>query len=93
MIEDTIAKIEERLRAADSLPVEQRIELEQLLADLRRESRSLPMLARRHADESDIDLRGAIDRLESSLTEFEATHPKLTGLVNRISTLLANMGI
>jgi hypothetical protein len=93
MIENTIAKIEERLRTDDSLPPEKRLELEQLLAELRRESSALPSLARRNSDESDIDLRAAVDRLGTSLTEFEASHPQLVALVNRISTVLANMGI
>lgn len=96
MIEDTIAKIEERLRAEDSLPAEKRQELERLLAELRREASGLPSHARaRRSDESDVmlDARAAVNRLGDNLAEFEATHPRLVGLVNRISTVLSNMGI
>jgi hypothetical protein len=38
-------------------------------------------------------LRHSIGGLESSVGEFEKTHPHLVAVVNRISTLLANMGI
>lgn len=96
MIEDTIARIEERLRAADSIPAEKRRELEQLILELRREAAALPPHVRaRRTNESDLvlDARTAVDRLGENLTEFEATHPQLVGLVNRISTFLSNMGI
>jgi hypothetical protein len=38
-------------------------------------------------------LRHSIGGLESSVGEFEKTHPQLVGVVNRIATMLANMGI
>jgi hypothetical protein len=38
-------------------------------------------------------LRHSINGLESSVGEFEKTHPHLVGIVNRIATMLANMGI
>lgn len=38
-------------------------------------------------------LEHSIGGLESSVVEFEKTHPKLVGLVNRIASMLANMGI
>jgi hypothetical protein len=96
VIEDTIARIEDRLRSTESLPADQRQELEQLLRQLRIEARSLPnrpsASAPEPADESE-DVQSAVDRLQESLTEFETTHPQLVGLVNRISTVLSNMGI
>ena len=92
MIEDTIAKIEERLGTAQNLPPSERAELEKLLVELRREAASLPSLQGSGAPE-DEDVQGALGRLEESLTEFETTHPQLVGIVNRISTILANMGI
>jgi hypothetical protein len=39
------------------------------------------------------DADTALGRLRESLAEFETTHPQLVGTVNRISTILANMGI
>jgi hypothetical protein len=38
-------------------------------------------------------LRHSIGGLESSVGEFEETHPQLVSIVNRIATALANMGI
>ncbi len=38
-------------------------------------------------------LRHSIGGLESSVGEFEKTHPQLVGIVNRIASMLANMGI
>ncbi len=35
----------------------------------------------------------AIDDLQSSVTGFEAAHPKLTAVVNRIASTLSNLGI
>lgn len=93
MIEDTIAKIEQRLRSAQSLPSNERLELEQLLAQLRSEARSLPIVPAVADSSENDDPHTALDRLQESLAEFETTHPQLVGTVNRISTILANMGI
>lgn len=93
MIEDTIAKIEEKLRTAQHLPSSERAELEGLLSQLKVETSSLPRLSERLENADDEDVQGALGRLEESLTEFETTHPQLVGIVNRISTILANMGI
>jgi Mg/Co/Ni transporter MgtE len=38
-------------------------------------------------------LQHSIGGLESSVGEFEKTHPQLVAVVNRIATMLANMGI
>jgi hypothetical protein len=38
-------------------------------------------------------LKHSIGGLNSSVGEFETTHPQLVGIVNRIATMLANMGI
>jgi hypothetical protein len=94
MIEDTIQKIEMRLRTNHALSETDRKELEQLLAQLRNEAHTLPRppVAKQPVTEED-DAQSALGRLKESLTEFETTHPKLVGTVNRISTILANMGI
>jgi len=94
VIDETISRIEERLRAAESLSPAQRAELEELLRQLRTEARSLPPDALPEAPPSDEeDVQSTVSRLEESLTAFETSHPQLTGLVNRISAILANMGI
>jgi len=38
-------------------------------------------------------LAHSIGGLEASASEFEVTHPQLAGIVNRLATLLSNMGI
>jgi hypothetical protein len=38
-------------------------------------------------------MESALDGLESSVTGFEAAHPKLVGVVNRIASTLSNLGI
>jgi hypothetical protein len=94
VIEQTISKIEERLRAADSLGPAQRAELQNLLAQLRREARTLPGDALPSDSAGpDEDVQTTLGRLEESLTAFESSHPQLTGIINRISAILANMGI
>lgn len=93
MIEQTIARLEQRLRNA-SLSAEQRAEIGKLLAELKAElavarqsGARLPPPSPLPEDES------PLDRLNQSVTEFETTHPRLVAIVNRISAVLANMGI
>ena len=99
MIEETIARLEARVRAADSLPAAKRQELEELLAKLRNEIESLPekpssaQLAIEPDTVETEDVQSTLGRLEQSLAGFETTHPQVIGMVNRISTILANMGI
>ncbi|HWD20401.1 MAG TPA: DUF4404 family protein [Verrucomicrobiae bacterium] len=38
-------------------------------------------------------LAHSIGGMESSVTEFEASHPQLVAVVNRLSNMLSNMGI
>jgi hypothetical protein len=94
VIEETISRIEEKLRSADFLPEAKRAELQELLTQLRREAASLPLeKLPGDLEAEDEDAQSAIGKLEESLTEFETSHPQITGLVNRISTMLSNMGI
>jgi hypothetical protein len=90
MIEETINRIEERLRSAENLSAEKKAELQSLLQELREEVATLPQSQNLAEQRDDEDL---MDRLNQSVTEFETTHPQLIGIVNRISTILSNMGI
>lgn len=45
------------------------------------------------ADQQPETTQNAINELESSVTGFEAAHPKLTAVVNRIASTLSNLGI
>ena len=49
MIEDTLAKIEERLKSTEALPADKRRELEQLVATLRAE---IAKLSKTHAEQA-----------------------------------------
>lgn len=110
MLQDTIAKIEERLRNSGAVDEAHRQELLGLLGRLRAEiatldkthheqAESIASFAAVSAQEATREsknpetLRHSIGGLESSVGEFEKSHPQLVGLVNRIATLLANMGI
>ena len=87
MIEETISKLEERLR---SLPPEQRLEVAPLLAELRREAAQVSLQGRAAPEDDPVS---AVRRLQEELAGFETSHPQLVGVVNRISTVLANMGL
>jgi DNA repair exonuclease SbcCD ATPase subunit len=99
MIEDTIARLEQQLRKAQTLPPSERRELEKLLAELKaelaaaRESGGIPENVPARRDDRKDDDTSPLDKLAESVAEFENTHPQLVAIVNRISTILANMGI
>jgi hypothetical protein len=103
VIEDTIRKIEDSLKGGH-LSAERERELRRLLAELRAELKLLEATrggeARRiatltgaaHAAPAG-ERRDAANRLAESVREFEATHPKLTSLVDAIAETLASAGI
>lgn len=94
MIEHTIAELETRLRSVHGLGESERREVESLLSQLRAEvalAKAAGTVPPRAAAPAAHD--SLLDKLAESVTGFEATHPQLTGIVNRISTILANMGI
>ena len=110
MIQDTIAKIEERIRTADSVEDGHRAELLHLLGTLKSE---VGELSQTHVDQAQSIagftavsaheatreqknpqlMRLSLDGLSSSVAEFEASHPKLVEVVNRICLTLSNLGI
>jgi hypothetical protein len=109
MIDDTVAKIEARLRSAD-VPPEKRAELEELLAKLKTEIASLSQTHAEQAESiagfTEISAHEAtreqpnpqlldlsLKGLTSSVEEFEKSHPKLVRVVNDISNMLSNLGI
>ena len=109
MIQDRIAKLEEKVRSATHIQDETRIELLDILAGLKTEIETLAKTneedARsiaRFADVSTLEatrpdkrpqlVDAALTGLNSSISTFESTHPSLTQTVNRLATLLSNMG-
>ncbi len=110
MIDDTIAKIQQRLEQTANLPDDKRRELLVLLAQLKTElasvatadpdqARSITGFTELSAHEATRDqpsqatMQNAIAGLESTVKGFEAAHPKLTAVVNRIAESLSNLGI
>lgn len=110
MIDQTIQKIEQRLRNAPSLSEAKRAELLNLLGRLRSELDQLPDShteqaqsvtafadvstheATRDATNPDL-LSISLQGLESSVSDFEASHPKLVEVVNALATMLSSLGI
>lgn len=104
MIRDTLVQLESKLHGAQQLDAPTRRELEGLLGTLRNE---INALAHTHATEAGQiteriarvesaeahELHEALQSLSVEVTGFERSHPRLTQLVNRISTTLANLGI
>ena len=110
MLQDTISKIEGRIRNTEAVNDTHRTELLKLLGQLRGEIASLSKTHQEQAEsiasfaevsaqeatresKNPETLRHSIGGLESSVEEFEETHPQLVGIVNRIAGALANMGI
>jgi hypothetical protein len=110
MLQDTISKIEGRVKTSAALDDSHRAELLQLLGQLKTE---VTALSKTHEDQAENIasfaelsareatresknpqvLRHSIGGMESSVVEFETSHPKLAGVVGRLANLLSNMGI
>ncbi len=108
MIDDTLRKLEERLAASPHLSPGNRAALEAIVAELRGEIRELadPDKAESIAAFSESSTREALrthsdpELLSLSLTglqravrEFEASHPRLTAIVNDLCQQLSGIGI
>lgn len=107
MIQDRIAKIETTLATAD-LPPATRVELLGLLAELKTEVSGMDAThgdqAQTIAQSADAAFSLAsrpeipptpavLDELRESVAGFEASHPRLVQVVDRIALTLSNMGI
>lgn len=109
MIQDTLEKIEEKLRGANIAP-KKRTELLRLLSSLEAEIAALSKTHAEHAesiagfierstheavrrDKNPTLLKLSVDGLATSVKGFEVSHPQLVEDVNYICTVLANMGI
>lgn len=108
MIDDTLNKLEARLKHSHNLSERNRRELEALVKELRREidllddeerAESIAAFTESSArealrDEKDEDLLDlSLQGLDKSTRQFEASHPKLTSVVNNICHQLSNLGI
>lgn len=97
MIDETIRLIEARLHAATNLSPETRAELTNLLARLRAEAAQLPARERTaapaEAAPDSAPIQEHVDKLRSSVAEFEVSHPRVVQLVNHLANTLAGLGI
>ena len=108
MIHDRIAKIEATLTNAPDLPAATRAELLALLADLKAEVASIvpthgeqAQTITRSADAAfslaakpeEVRTPAVLQDFRASVEGFEAAHPRLVQIVDRIALTLSNMGI
>jgi hypothetical protein len=103
MVEDRIRNIETRVQASGNLPDAAKAELLELLAALRAELQGVKKEHLDRAEESAApspagvphgeSLDDALGGLTGTVSELEATHPRLSELANRLAVALANMGI
>lgn len=110
MIDETLAKIEARIKNSEVISDAKRQELQNLVATLKSEigalSRTQPEQAQRIAGYTEVStreatrkeqnpdlLKNSLNGLNSSVKEFEDSHPQLVQVVNTISSTLSNLGI
>ncbi len=108
MTSERLAKLESMLRDNPSLSETNRRELLDLVAGLRAEMASLEDTHAERANqivgsaeaavqasihEQPPQATVAVERLASSVREFEASHPKLVEIVDQLTSTLSNMGI
>ncbi len=105
MIEDTISKLEARLKSSTAIPAQSRDELLQLLGTLKQE---LSDVAKAHGGDTEHIIgytpvpaatpsRPGAEPLDNQLRNFvasvETSHPQFVSILNRISEILADLGI
>jgi hypothetical protein len=104
MVEDRIRNIEACVQSSDNLPEGTKVELLELLASLRAElqgvnkdhldrAETASAVVAKPQGESTETIEDALGGLTGTVTELEATHPRLSALVNRMAVALSNMGI
>ena len=93
-----IEQIESRVRESDKMPEDAKAELLAELAALKAEitplisDESLALPAEVEGIEGG-PIQPVVRELAESVQGFEASHPQLTQMVNRIAVVLSNMGI
>ncbi len=81
----TLHELEAELESLDSLDTESRALLEEAAAEIH--------AALREKDPQQLEPTSLTDRLRTAVQDFEADHPTLAGVVNRIADALGQMGI
>jgi hypothetical protein len=96
MILREIEQLEARIRSAGGISEEQRAQLLGLLKSMRAEAQGLPEGSEAIAEpvrNGERPIEEVMGEIKASVSELEASHPKLTQLTNQVAVVLANMGI
>ena len=90
MVKPLLEQLRSKVEKASGLPDTTKAELLKLVAEL--ESQAGNATAAAGASDSTVGQRH-VNKLVASVDGLEASHPEITGLVNRIATALGNLGI
>jgi hypothetical protein len=83
-LKQSLQQLQTEINKLGSVPAADKRELENLVAAIRQMLDSDPQAA---------DAEDMQDTLSTAITRFEASHPRLTGVLNDIMISLSNMGI
>lgn len=85
-LQSSLSELHESLTNVEQLDDETRQMMETLAADLQR-------LLRKEGELSADDVAPVSNRLQELLLRFETEHPQITGILGRLASSLANLGI
>lgn len=97
MIDETLRRLEQRIRASERTSPEAKRDLLALVDELRAE---LGALAATHGDDAaeiarhaEAAAEGPVGAVEDSVLEFEQAHPRIVGLLRSFLQTLSDAGI
>ena len=86
MVKPLLEQLRAKVETASGLPAKTKSELLKLVADLESQ-------ADRTGPAGSAAVPQGVDRLVAAVEGLEASHPEITDVVNRIATMLGNLGI
>ena len=86
MVKPLLEQLRTKVENARGLTDTSKAELLKLVADLDRQTAGT-------TETGSAESKDGLDRLITSVKGLEVSHPEITDLVNRIATMLANLGI
>lgn len=94
MIAEHLSQLRRALEEADTLPESTKDELLRLVSAAEAEADAPEDAETPVNSEGEVEENPTVlDQLKTSLEEIESSHPEAAALVNRVATVLANMGI
>ena len=101
MIEEKLKRIEDRISQSENMAEENKALVLELLKELKSEiaesSENVGNGLKQNISDIDDDdegfIQSAFNDINSTLSEFEESHPKLVQIVNSICTQLSNSGL